>query len=119
MANIFLSTNKATDFQQDYHEYLKQNAAIINQEEDECFSSQPMSLNSSPVATDVQTENCVHNPYKFSERSSYDLCSIYEIRILSAIINLRAVVLYHHSHYQKIVARCSNFPNNYVLFTCK
>jgi hypothetical protein len=119
MAHIFLSTNKATDYQQDNHEYLKQNAAIINQEEDECFSSQPMSLNSSPVATDVQTENCVHNPYKFSERSSYDLYSIYEIRILSAIIHLHAVVLYYHSHYQKIVARRSNFPNNYVLFTFK
>jgi hypothetical protein len=85
MGKIFLSTNNVTDYQNDLHQYFEQNApnqTIINYEEEGNVMSEPMSLSSSPVATDIQTGNCVHNPKESSERRDNGLCSIYEIRIL-------------------------------------
>jgi hypothetical protein len=85
MSKHFLSTNNVTDYQNDLHQYFEHNAlnnAIINYDEEGNVMSAPMSLSSSPVATDVQTENCVHNPQESSEIRDNGLRSIYEIRIL-------------------------------------
>jgi hypothetical protein len=85
MSKIFLSTNNVTDYQNDLHQYFEQNApnrTVINYEEEGSVMSEPMSLSSSPVATDIQTGNCVHNHKESSERRDNGLCSIYEIRIL-------------------------------------
>lgn len=85
MSKIFLSTDNVTDYQNDLHQYFEQNApnqTIINYEEEGSVLSEPMSLSSSPVAADILTGNCVHNPMESSERRDNGLCSIYEIRIL-------------------------------------
>jgi hypothetical protein len=84
MANIFISTSEYSVSQHDYHEYLEQSTStVINHEEDGSVISEPMSLTSSPITTDIQTRNNVHNPKVPSERK-HNLCSIYEIRILYA-----------------------------------
>jgi hypothetical protein len=86
MNNIFLPTNNVTDYQNDFNQYIEQNApnqtTIINYEQEGSVMSEPMSLSSSPVATDIRTINCVHNRKDSSERRDNDLCSIYEIGIL-------------------------------------
>jgi hypothetical protein len=85
MSEIFLSTNNVTDYQNDLHPHFEQNAqnqTIFNYEQECSIMSEPMSLSSSPVITDIQTGNCVHSPKESSERRDNGLCSIYEICIL-------------------------------------
>jgi hypothetical protein len=85
MCKIFLSTNNITDYKNDLHQYFEQNTpnqTIINYEGEGSVMSEPMSLSSSSVATDIQTGNCAHNPKESSERRDNGLCSIYEICIL-------------------------------------
>jgi hypothetical protein len=86
MNTIFLPNN-IIDHQSDFHQYFERNASnqgIINYEEEGSVMSAPMSLSSSPVATDNETRNCGHTHRKSSEIRDNGLHSIYEIRILYA-----------------------------------
>lgn len=83
--NIFKPRNNVTVYQHDYHQYMAENAlnetTDLSYEQEGSDNSEILSFDLSPIPTDVETENNIHNS-ESSEKRGYGLRSIYEIRIL-------------------------------------